>query len=877
MTTKKLPGSYPEGYTLNTNYGTVVVTGEVGGSGLVTPGYALVRNKGELDSDTEHAALSMYGGGRFVNSGDILGAYGSNGVGVLATKALSGVSVDSSDIRGGDGYSFGTQGGVGGTGGIGVELSGGGNVDIRAREGGYAIVSGGAGGADTAYNGAGGDGGAGIVLGGVGTITIGSASRGARILGGDGGDGDQRAWGGGGGDGGDGVVLEDGGQVIVGRMGVVSAGSGGTAYYFVGAGGTGVFLKASGTVANAGTIEGGDTTRGYYQEVFYTGDAVRLLGGGAVTNTGEIVGGKGGVDRVNENYGDAGIALSGGGTISNSGTVLGGADGNGAGVMFRGAGSISNSGTIVGGAGGGFEYNAGAGVKMLSGDTLFNSGSIVGGFGGNYMSGDGVYLAGGAIFNMGTIRGGAFSGKASQYYSNGIIDVYDSRYTSSLIVNGSKRDTSALIVGGANGQMNGYGVLTGGRGATVINYGTITGQGADAVRFLTGRLKPDYEDVLVAEAGSAFLGGVYGGGGLLELGQGQGTISGVDAGGNVTVSGFLFATTTFDAFGSVELLKGASFAAADGATIDAGESLIDKGSLTIGSNLIDAGAMTVGGALSGAGTVSVSGKFTLSQGATLAVAGVAVTAGAQVIVDTDVVFGDVWTQTSGRLTIDAGGSLDFTGGSNSIHATGLTNDGVLEVSGGAGLLSVQTPLVNDGALVVNGGTLALATSAAVTGTGSAQISGGTLQTGQVFDQAVTFGGDGGTLVLIDSQAYTATVSGFADAGGTSLDLRDIGFVDAGEATFSGTKTSGILTVSDGTHTARIALAGDYRNATFVAASDGAGGVDVVATGSQIPSAARFVSVMAAMTGHDVAAGLIDARRGNDGRQMMLTAPRLALA
>jgi hypothetical protein len=166
--------------------------------------------------------------------------------------------------------------------------------------------------------------------------------------------------------------------------------------------------------------------------------------------------------------------------------------------------------------------------------------------------------------------------------------------------------------------------------------------------------------------------------------------------------------------------------------------------------------------------------------------------------------------------------------------------------------------------------------AAVTGTGSAQISGGTLQTGQVFDQAVTFGGDGGTLVLTDSQTYAATVSGFADAGATLLDLRDIAFVGAGEATFSGTKTSGILTVSDGAHTAHIHLKGDYLGTTFVVSSDGKNGTDVVAMGGQMPSAAHFVGAMAA-TGHGLAAGLMDARGIDDGRQVMLAAPRLALA
>ncbi|MEO8926002.1 MAG: hypothetical protein ABI306_02455, partial [Caulobacteraceae bacterium] len=45
-------------------------------------------------------------------------------------------------------------------------------------------------------------------------------------------------------------------------------------------------------------------------------------------------------------------------------------------------------------------------------------------------------------------------------------------------------------------------------------------------------------------------------------------------------------------------------------------------------------------------------------------------------------------------------------------------------------------------------------------------------------------------------------------------------------TFSGTATSGTLTVTDGTHTAHITLIGDYRSSTFTASSDGHGGVTI---------------------------------------------------
>lgn len=65
------------------------------------------------------------------------------------------------------------------------------------------------------------------------------------------------------------------------------------------------------------------------------------------------------------------------------------------------------------------------------------------------------------------------------------------------------------------------------------------------------------------------------------------------------------------------------------------------------------------------------------------------------------------------------------------------------------------------------------------------------------------------LELAKSQSYTATISGFSKTGGASLDLADVGFVGAGEATLKGSKTGGVLTVTDGSHTAHINLTGDY--------------------------------------------------------------------
>ena len=61
-----------------------------------------------------------------------------------------------------------------------------------------------------------------------------------------------------------------------------------------------------------------------------------------------------------------------------------------------------------------------------------------------------------------------------------------------------------------------------------------------------------------------------------------------------------------------------------------------------------------------------------------------------------------------------------------------------------------------------------------------------------------------------------------------------------EASFSGDASGGVLTVTDGTHTAHIHLAGDYTASTFVAASDGHGGTIV----TDPPRADAFASAMA---------------------------------
>ena len=88
-----------------------------------------------------------------------------------------------------------------------------------------------------------------------------------------------------------------------------------------------------------------------------------------------------------------------------------------------------------------------------------------------------------------------------------------------------------------------------------------------------------------------------------------------------------------------------------------------------------------------------------------------------------------------------------------------------------------------------------------------------------------FAGSSGTLQLDNSPTFSGTVVGLL--GQDKLDLRDINFATVQTPNFSGDSSGGTLHVTDGLHTANIALLGSYLSSTFAASSDGHGGTSVV--------------------------------------------------
>jgi len=880
MTTKTISGVYASGYVLNSSYSYVTVTntGAVDGLGLSlrTAGQS-VTNSGTLSGDigdkSAGLALNSDTGGIATNLGSISGYFGVNVTGVPVT-----LTNDASIY----GSNFGVQLGKGGT------VSNHGTI-LSSNEVGDV----------------------GVAFADGGSLINGSAVLRSVLIEGYAG------------------VSTHGSTSSVVNFGTITSTNGGDAFdtqpgvYL----GGGALQNGAGASRYDGLPIAADTTaliEGY--------DGVEAAAGGSVDNLGTILGTSGVDSFYAALFTDGGRLTNG--SASDHVALINGYDG----VMIRGAvGTVVNYGTVsLRGLVKQLGVSLAAGGLVTNGSASDDSATISG----NY----GVGIASqGEVVNFGTIEGLNTAGYGVKLAGGG------------TIVNGSAGDTAALIEGYQGVAVYSLGTLT--------NFGTIETTGKTAVSFNSSTEK------LVVEAGSVFDGAVDGDGGTLDLGSGTGTISGLFAAGDVTVSGSM-PTTTFDDFGTLEIASGATFTLAGNASIAAGQSLIDAGTLSVGKTLVIDGVLTSTGTLAGTGTLSVvNGTAAFDAGTSLTIANVTETGNATTatVGAPSLDYAGVWTQTGGTLSAASGDRENFKGTGNSFegtlagagtiafvagsdtftgaHLTGaslvingatatlsgaiglsgtlvastddlviagvgasLAGDGSLilsnlatnKVSGGTltnindfikgagdlgdgsmglindaggiidgddtvaltidtgsstitnagkieatstGTTTVTGAVDNTGVLAAIGGTLTL--DQAVTGTGKAEIDGGTADFAGAFTQNVAFlGVGGGTLELAHSEAYTGEITGFSRTGTTALDLADIPFVSATTtASYSGTTTSGVLTVADGSHVARITLEGNYTTSKFTLSSDGHGGTKVV--DPPAVSAQRFIAAAAA--------------------------------
>jgi hypothetical protein len=182
----------------------------------------------------------------------------------------------------------------------------------------------------------------------------------------------------------------------------------------------------------------------------------------------------------------------------------------------------------------------------------------------------------------------------------------------------------------------------------------------------------------------------------------------------------------------------------------------------------------------------------------------------------------------GQMTLINEGIIDATGTNALVLDTGtntITNSGILEATGAGGLI-VNSAVANSGSLLADGGNLTF--NGAVTGSGSATISGAaSLEFAGASAESVNFAtGSTGTLKLDDSAAFTGSVSGLTTT--TYIDLADLSWAQGQMiASFSGDASGGKLTVSDGTQSDTINLAGDYTQSGWTLSQDSNGKTLVV--------------------------------------------------
>jgi hypothetical protein len=173
----------------------------------------------------------------------------------------------------------------------------------------------------------------------------------------------------------------------------------------------------------------------------------------------------------------------------------------------------------------------------------------------------------------------------------------------------------------------------------------------------------------------------------------------------------------------------------------------------------------------------------------------------------------------GSIIATGTNSLDIDTGTNAV-----TNTGTLEATGAGGLV-IHSDVVNNsdslhpGLIWANGGNMTI--DGNVSGNGSALISGAaTLEFAGASAENTAFdSGSTGTLALDHAFNFSGIVSGMAP--GNHLDLLDFNFASGTTLNYTANAdgAGGTLSVTDATHTANIALLGQYDPAGFQTEAD----------------------------------------------------------
>jgi T1SS-143 domain-containing protein len=295
---------------------------------------------------------------------------------------------------------------------------------------------------------------------------------------------------------------------------------------------------------------------------------------------------------------------------------------------------------------------------------------------------------------------------------------------------------------------------------------------------------------------------------VITLGDGETiTLAGVSAAA-LTADDFLFNE-------AVVTHNTGDMVVADGALMPFSGTLDNTGSIHISSTGSETAFEIVqhGLTLTGGGTV------TLSDDASNAIFG----SGDDVtLTNVDNTISGAGQLGDGHLTLVNEGTIIANGTHALVIDTGahaVSNTGTLEATGTGGL-DIHSDVINNGVVWANGGNVDLEGN--VSGTGSVLVSGhASLEIGGSFNEAITLGRDAQATITIDhAAAFTGTIAGLD--GNDALRFGDISSATASFSYAENTaKTGGVLTITDGTHTASIGLTGDYSASDFSLSHDGA--------------------------------------------------------
>jgi hypothetical protein len=302
----------------------------------------------------------------------------------------------------------------------------------------------------------------------------------------------------------------------------------------------------------------------------------------------------------------------------------------------------------------------------------------------------------------------------------------------------------------------------------------------------------------------------------------SGVIGAFGAGSIVTLSATVSGGTLETGSGGKILFNGVTLDGSNGHAVTNTGSVVDNGSILLGT-ISNTGTIALNGSVISVGTGGVTllgtGSLTLSDSTENSIIG---SGTSTTLTNQNTISGAGVIGGQGLLLTNQG-VIDATGVNPLIVDTGVsavTNTGTLEATNN-GELFVASNVTNTGHLIANNGSVIFA--GAVSGIGTTTIQGaGSVEFGTTTTSNTTFAAGADGTVTFDA-ASTLTTGKLSITGftlGDTIDLADINYVGSGPTL---TFTKGVLTVSDGTHVAKLHMVGSYTLANFHAASDGSAG------------------------------------------------------